>query len=32
MQMLDAIEETHESGFIHKDIKAVSDQWFLNGG
>lgn len=22
--MLDAIEETHKSGFIHRDIKAVS--------
>lgn len=24
--MLDAIEETHKSGFIHRDIKAVSLQ------
>lgn len=23
IQMLDAIEETHKSGFIHRDIKAV---------
>ena len=24
IQMLDAIEETHNTGFIHRDIKAVS--------
>lgn len=24
VQMLDAIEETHDAGFIHRDIKAVS--------
>lgn len=28
--MLDAIEETHKSGFIHRDIKAVSQEKFDN--